>query len=116
MPYKDPTKQLEYAKLHYLRNKKKYLDSNNRRRNELAEYVRALKSGSPCVDCGVKYPYYVMDFDHLENKEGLIKKFVQNNNRTGLKKEILKCEIVCSNCHRVRTFNRLAEKLSGAQD
>lgn len=25
----------------------------------------------PCADCGVKYPYYVMDFDHIDSKNKL---------------------------------------------
>jgi hypothetical protein len=53
-----------------------------------------------------------MDFDHIENKEGLINFFVRNNNRSGLEKELAKCEIVCSNCHRIRSFKRLAKEKS----
>ena len=61
----------------------------------------------PCMDCGIKYPYYVMDFDHRDPKH---KKFniaegADNNvSWQTLKDEISKCDIVCSNCHRIRTF------------
>lgn len=111
MPYVDPLKQKAYGRSHYLANKTEYLASNKRRRQQLKEYVRKIKETSPCTDCHKRYPYYVMDFDHLEDKEGLIKFFVNNNNRTGLEKELQKCEIVCSNCHRKRSYNRLMERV-----
>jgi hypothetical protein len=107
MPYKDISQQKAYAKKHYIENKKDYLECNKRRRKELKEYIKRLKENTPCTDCGVNYHHYVMDFDHLESKEGLIKVFVSNNNRTGLEKELKKCEIVCSNCHRERTQRRI---------
>lgn len=64
----------------------------------------------PCTDCGVKYPYYCMDFDHIRDKEWNIG---QDYTRIGievLKNEIKKCEVVCSNCHRKRTYERSHEK------
>ncbi len=110
MPYKDPAARKTYAHDHYVSNKAAYLLSNNKRRSRLKEQIEELKSSTPCKDCGASYPYYVMDFDHLFDKQGLIIKFVRNNNPTGLSEEIKKCDIVCSNCHRIRTFKRLAEK------
>ena len=60
----------------------------------------------PCADCGAKYPPYVMDFDHVKGK----KKFkVSDRGNLNLKfvlREVEKCDVVCSNCHRVRTHNR----------
>lgn len=61
----------------------------------------------PCMDCGNNYPKICMDFDHLQNKKFNISWAV--NKGVGffrLKKEIEKCEVVCSNCHRIRTHNR----------
>jgi len=61
----------------------------------------------PCMDCGNKYPPCVMDFDHRNPKE---KKF---NIATGthrslrlVQEEIDKCDVVCANCHRIRTYGR----------
>ncbi len=62
----------------------------------------------PCVDCGISYPYYVMDFDHREEKTTEINKLVKGGpSLKTLQKEIDKCDVVCSNCHRIRTFNRM---------
>ncbi len=67
----------------------------------------SLKEGKPCTDCGRSYPPYVMEWDHLP---GTIKKLVLSDTRRAAhaKKRILeeleKCELVCANCHRERTF------------
>jgi len=106
MAYSDPEQQRNYSRKHYLNNKEKYLASNSRRKQLLKQYVIQLKESTPCNDCNKLYPYYVMDFDHLSDKVGLIAKFVRDNNKTGLEKEITKCDIVCSNCHRIRSFTR----------
>lgn len=72
-------------------------------RNRL--FLKSLKESLPCVDCKLYYPSYVMDFDHLRDKTDSIARFV-GGTLTRLKTEIDKCELVCSNCHRVRTYSR----------
>lgn len=109
MPYKDDNKQKEYQRNHYLKYKEKYLANKYLKRKELREKIRKLKSETPCSDCKATYPYYVMDFDHLENKEYLIARLINDNKKSALEKEMEKCQIVCANCHRIRTFNRLNE-------
>jgi hypothetical protein len=109
MPYKNNAQQREYSHNHYLANKKRYLESNDRRRQLLKTFVRELKQKTPCKDCGLNYPHYVMEFDHLFDKEDLIKYFVNNNNKRGLEAELKRCEVVCSNCHRIRTHERLGK-------
>jgi hypothetical protein len=76
-----------------------------RRRREVSEYIRATKEGKPCADCGVAYPFYVMDYDHIE---GMKKEcnLAAASSIFRAKQEIAKCELVCSNCHRERTYNR----------
>ena len=59
----------------------------------------------PCMDCGGKFHHSAMDFDHIGDKEFEISK-IYTRSKELLDKEIAKCEIVCSNCHRVRTYNR----------
>jgi len=47
-----------------------------------------------------------MDFDHRpgEVKVGSIQKLMHNPEK--LKAELLKCDLVCACCHRIRTFTR----------
>lgn len=74
-----------------------------------AKLIRETKS-KPCLDCCLEYPSYVMDFDHVRG----VKKFNigQDYSRMSmaqLREEIEKCEIVCSNCHRIRTHKKELE-------
>lgn len=57
----------------------------------------------PCADCGQSYPFYVMDFDHQKDKLFNIGKASCCSVET-LQREIAKCDVVCANCHRIRTF------------
>lgn len=62
----------------------------------------------PCADCNVKYPPHIMDFDHIEdNKLFNISDGWFNASLAVIQAEIEKCEVVCANCHRDRTFKRL---------
>lgn len=65
----------------------------------------------PCTDCGENYPSYIMDFDHLDGNTKYQNVSALINSKGKLLEEIKKCEIVCSNCHRERTFNRFMEKV-----
>ena len=110
MPY-SKEKQREYAKAHYYANREAYLarsrTANAKRRDEVTAYVRDLKSSTPCADCEVQYHFAVMQFDHLGDKKADIAKVVRIWSLDQIKAEIAKCEIVCANCHQMRTWNRL---------
>ena len=77
----------------------------------LAQYLRDLKTKTPCIDCGINYPYYVMDFDHVRGvKQANVMELVSTLSKKRIDLEIAKCEIVCSNCHRIRTHMRKMNK------
>ena len=77
----------------------------------LAQYLRDLKTSTPCVDCRISYPYYVMDFDHVRGqKHANVMELVSTLSKKKIDEEIAKCEIVCSNCHRIRTHMRKMAK------
>lgn len=78
---------------------KKY---NKKHRKNRREIIREAKN-KPCTDCGIKYPYYVMDFDHREDKKFSISSAPHKYTIQEILDEIKKCEVVCSNCHRQRT-------------
>lgn len=71
--------------------------------------VRAIKESMPCADCGLRYPAAVMDFDHLDasEKTDAVSQMIRRVlTWETIEAEIAKCELVCSNCHRIRTWNR----------
>ena len=72
----------------------------------------------PCSDCGRRFPFYVMDFDHRDRAEKLFNIGADalrgRCSIESLKREIAKCDVVCANCHRERTHARVIEL--GRQD
>lgn len=86
----------------------RYKDHVRARRRKFREKVQALKESHPCTDCGVFYPFYVMQYDHRDpsTKEFCIASAVSRFNLERALKEIEKCDLVCANCHAVRTYNR----------
>ena len=96
----------ELTRSHYRRRKRLYLDRNLRAYNERRLMVIAAKS-RPCADCGMQYPYYVMDFDHREGEDKLANvTHLRYMSEDTLRAEIAKCDVVCANCHRERTWKR----------
>ena len=70
-------------------------------------WLRSLKVGKRCTDCGKAFPPQVMQWDHLPGFEklGEISEF-SGHTRAELVAEIAKCELVCTNCHILRTVSR----------
>jgi len=107
MPYKDPARQRAAERKWYRENRQLAFDKKNRKRARLREIAREAKA-RPCADCGLEYPYYVMDFDHVDgDKRMIISQLINFGSIGRLLAEIAKCEVVCANCHRVRTWERL---------
>lgn len=71
-----------------------------------------LKMDRPCYDCGGQFAPESMDWDH---RPGQVKKFdvaegVRSRSDDEVMEEINKCQLVCANCHRVRTKARAQQK------
>lgn len=70
------------------------------------DFIRDAKA-KPCSDCGGEFHYAAMDFDHVRGeKAGEVAEFQRSGNLPRLIAEIEKCDLVCANCHRVRTWDR----------
>lgn len=81
--------------------------TKERNKERVRAEIRRLKS-EPCVDCGGKFPPCVMDFDHVRG-EKCMNISAMSSTSTSLRKvlaEIAKCDLVCANCHRLRTCRR----------
>lgn len=71
------------------------------------EYVDNLKR-NPCMDCGQCFDPICMDFDHVRGTKFQSVSAMVNSkyNIRQISIEIAKCELVCANCHRLRTKSR----------
>ena len=87
--------------------KEKTKERSEKKRKEINSLIRSYKENVACTDCKIVYPYYVLDFDHVGNdKVENISKMARWYPLEEIVNEIKKCEIVCANCHRQRTYNR----------
>ena len=99
-----------YQRQWYERNKDRHIANvaaaNSRIRAANRTLVRRLKD-RPCADCGGRFPPHVMDFDHVRGrKRGDIARMKMQTSTEALLREIAKCDVVCANCHRIRTHQR----------
>lgn len=65
---------------------------------------------TPCMDCGGQYQSEAMDWDHRPEESKLYEIGAMVGGRYAwelIQTEIAKCDLVCANCHRVRTKHRL---------
>ncbi len=62
----------------------------------------------PCLDCGNSYPLVCMTFDHTHGEKLFEIAYARNHGMDWQKvlEEIAKCDVVCANCHNIRTRNR----------
>jgi predicted nucleic acid-binding Zn-ribbon protein len=73
-------------------------------------FLSGIKIARGCSDCGYREHSEALDFDHVRGaKEFAISQRVYYS-IAKLEAEIAKCEVVCANCHRIRTFERHQER------
>lgn len=99
-----------YNKIHYQNNKDSYIEKSLRNnityRKQRIDFINEYKSTIGCKYCKEKR-YPCLDFHHSNNdKEFSIGK-KKHYSKTKLIEEMEKCEVVCSNCHRLIHANQL---------
>lgn len=64
----------------------------------------------PCMDCNQKFDPICMDFDHRPGEEKLFDVGKMRDMPWGtVAAEMAKCDVVCANCHRLRTKRRYTD-------
>ena len=115
MAYKSKIDQAAASKRHYEKNKDKVKARtkirNKSQKNKNRKFVSWVKGRSCCVDCGENNPL-VLDFDHVTGEKVMN---ISDMSRTSystetIMDEIDKCEVRCSNCHRLITHQRRENK------
>jgi hypothetical protein len=84
-------------------------DQAARRAKQLA-FLHEYKLAHGCTDCGYREHPVALAFDHLPGfpKLGGLSQML-GCSETRILAEIAKCEVVCANCHAIRTYNRKRE-------
>ena len=102
--------QKEYHKKWYETNKEKETLRIRQRRHDIAQWFAEYKSQLKCVECGEDH-VACLDFHHLHDKEDCIYKLVVGGcSRERILKEIEKCLVLCSNCHRKLHYMQRGDK------
>lgn len=98
-----------YEKLWLINNRELHL---KRARNSKQKNISINKKnmqifliGKVCVDCG-NNDIRVFEFDHRCDKKGNVSDMMSRYKWETVLLEINKCDIVCANCHRIRTVER----------
>jgi hypothetical protein len=106
--------QRPYNVAYYAANREREIERVTSRQAATKEFLRKLRE-VPCADCGGRFAPHQMDFDHRDPSE---KKFWLCSGRAALKSreqllvEAAKCDIVCANCHRLRTRRQHRARLA----
>ena len=97
----------DYYASNRIKHKKEVMKNKKRHIEAAKKFVWNYLLGHPCVDCG-ETDIVVLEFDHVTGEKD---NCLSNGIRRGwsinrVKKEIDKCEVRCSNCHRRITAKR----------
>lgn len=106
MPYKDPDKrrasQRKYSKDWYARNTDQHVQLVRDRKKKLRQWMLDKKNELFCIQCKENHPA-CLEFHHRDSdqKDFNISTAVANGlSIDNIEKEIAKCDVLCSNCHR----------------
>ncbi|KKN76613.1 hypothetical protein LCGC14_0368100 [marine sediment metagenome] len=104
--YQFHKERIKQRNIEYRNNNKDKVKKWRQKRSQInLNYIRDLKMVSGCIQCGYNDNPHVLQFDHINPKT----KFREVSSMVGygrkkLDEEIAKCQILCANCHIVKTL------------
>ncbi|AUR99119.1 hypothetical protein NVP1262O_33 [Vibrio phage 1.262.O._10N.286.51.A9] len=99
----------EEQKESYERNRESRLKAVEKRRIERHKIINAYKLEHGCCRCGFDLHSSALEFHHVDNnKEDAVSRMVSSS-LDRIYKEMDKCIILCSNCHRIEHAGRHSE-------
>lgn len=110
--FKNPERFALLSRRSWHKRKERILAERKRQADERQQWLNSLKI-APCTDCKLKFPYYVMEWDHCRGKRKYSISEMRAHSIAAIQKELAKCDLVCANCHRVRTWTRKQQGASG---
>lgn len=106
MPLKDRAKRLEYSRKYNKEHNDRPRGDIMARKRRIAAWLFEYKKTLKCQECPENYPR-CLDFHHLDEKKkrACVSNLVHRGcGKETILKEIDKCIVLCSNCHRKRTL------------
>lgn len=98
----------EYHREYYQANKQRRREINKKSVDAKMQRIAKIKLERGCIDCGYNKHPHALDFDHVTGVKEFSLAHVRLHNYawSKIEEEITKCEVVCANCHRIRTSDR----------
>src|SRR5438046_797073 len=92
---------------YYAANREREIERVTRRQAATTAFLRELRS-VPCADCGARFEGHQMDFDQRDPAAKIQggTRMISRSSVERILAEVDKCDIVCANCHRLRTHER----------
>lgn len=105
VPYADPTQQKKAQQESYERNRERVAARSRAKRKANRKWLADQKQ-RPCVDCGGEFPPCAMDYHHRDPSQKIMPVGIALTKvgRQRVIEEIAKCDLLCSNCHRIREY------------
>lgn len=115
MAFKNDEDRRAYFRRYYAANRAKRMAVVTANKQRILEYVQVLKIKLGCMDCGYNAHAEALEFDHTGGKVFSISDACRKGySIERIKEEIKHCDLVCANCHRVRTVSRRVSSISRA--
>jgi hypothetical protein len=103
--YAHRAKSMDY---HRDKQKREYRATRNKQITRNRDYLHSVLKEALCIDCGYGN-WIALELDHRDpsKKYDAVTRMVNDGTTLErIKEEIEKCDIVCANCHAIRTANR----------
>jgi len=82
----------------------KLREQDRGRHKRVLDFVRKYKLERGCAKCGYSDHHAALEFDHIRGTKKLNVSLAKSISQA--KNEIKKCQVLCSNCHKIVTFER----------
>lgn len=82
--------------------------------DEMRQRIAYYKVRVGCSECGYKEHAAALEFDHVRGKKRFCIANMTRHTWPKILAEIKKCEVRCSNCHRIKTWHQVQiDKVAG---
>lgn len=107
MPQGVQVRLLSRVRMGY-KNKEDARSADKARAHSKREALNLYKTEKGCADCGYNEHWAALEFDHIpgQTKVRTVASLVYHSWEK-IFEELAKCEVVCANCHAIRTQHRL---------